>query len=228
MELINRILGLGAPRRYFGGNSGYVGYSKSKRAVAAENRGLRSKSQMDRDFLNEVNDLIVANGGNPVTLAQIKRNLQNIARDEWHHTSMYGNKTDYYSAKSIASYFCPAIVDAEYREFQNRLAQKRMKDAEKERISYLIRSRLGWSFNGTTARFLTPYDNVFIEVKFDVLEPLNVHPVFVKERWSNAQNAIVRTFPSRDNNRFIAEFPAALPIFDAISAEVERAKSNIN
>ena len=90
MELFNKILGLGAPRRYFGGNSGYVGYSKSKRAVDAENRGLRSKSQMDRDFLNEVNDLIIDNGGNPVTLAQIKRNLQNIARDEWHHTSMYG------------------------------------------------------------------------------------------------------------------------------------------
>ena len=109
MELINRILGLGAPRRYFGGNSGYVGYSKSKRAVGAENRGLRSKSQMNKDFANEVNAIIIENGGTPVTLKTIKDALPHIVADEWHHTSMYGNKTDYYSAATIAKFFDSAI-----------------------------------------------------------------------------------------------------------------------
>ena len=223
MELINRILGLGAPRRYFGGNSGYVGYSKSKRAVDAENRGLRSKSQMDRDFLNEVNDLIVDNGGNPVTLAQIKRNLQNIARDEWHHTSMYGNKTDYYSAKTIASYFCPAIVDAEVSAWRQAYREK---EAKNERIALIIRNRLGYTFHGDTARFSTPYDNAFIEVKIYADHPWDVNPAFVKERWSTFQNAVVRRFLGRDE--ISSQFPAALPMFDAISAEVERAKTNIN
>lgn len=223
MELINRILGLGAPRRYFGGNSGYVGYSKSKRAVDAENRGLRSKSQMDRDFLNEVNDLIIDNGGNPVTLAQIKRNLQNIARDEWHHTSMYGNKTDYYSAKTIASYFCPAIVDAEVSAWRQAYREK---EAKNERIALIIRNRLGYTFHGDTARFSTPYDNAFIEVKIYADHPWDVNPAFVKERWSTFQNAVVRRFLGRD--QISSQFPAALPMFDAISAEVERAKTNIN
>ena len=223
MELINRILGLGAPRRYFGGNSGYVGYSKSKRAVDAENRGLRSKSQMDRDFLNEVNDLIIDNGGNPVTLAQIKRNLQNIARDEWHHTSMYGNKTDYYSAKTIASYFCPAIVDAEVSAWRQAYREK---EAKNERIALIIRNRLGYTFHGDTARFSTPYDNAFIEVKIYADHPWDVNPAFVKERWSTFQNAVVRRFLGRDE--ISSQFPAALPMFDAISAEVERAKTNIN
>lgn len=108
MELINKILsgfGLSGPRRYYGGNSGYVGYSKSKRAVAAEERGLRSKSQMDRAFANEVNRIIVDNGGTPISLKAIKDALPSITADEWHHTSMYGNKTDYYSAEKIADYF---------------------------------------------------------------------------------------------------------------------------
>lgn len=222
MELINRILGLGSPRVVFGGNRGYVGYSKSKRAVDAENRGLRSKSQMDKDFLNEVNDLIVANGGNPVTLTLIKRNLQNIPRDEWHHTSVYGNKTDYYSAKSIASYFCPAIVDAEISAWRQAYRED---EAKKERIASIIRNRLGYTFNGNTARFSTPYDNAFIEVKIYADHPWDVEPAFVKERWSTFQNAIVRRFLGRD--RISSEFPAALPMFDAITAEVERAKVNL-
>lgn len=223
MELISRILGLGAPRRYFGGNSGYVGYSKSKRAVDAENRGLRSKSQMDSDFLNDVNELIVAYGGNPVSLAQIKRNLKDIARDEWHHTSKYGNKTDYYSAKTIASYFCPAIVDAEITAWRQAYRDKKAKN---ERIASIIRNRLGYTFNGDTARFSTPYDNAFIEVKIYAEHPWDVEPAFVTERWSTFQNAIVRRYLGRD--KISSQFPAALPLFDAISAEVERAKANID
>lgn len=104
---IFKTLGLGAPRRYYGGNSGYVGYSKSKRAVAAEENGLRSKSNMDRAFANEVNKIIVERGGKPVTLKAIKDATSKVRADEWHHTSMYGNKTDYYSAETMATYFIP-------------------------------------------------------------------------------------------------------------------------
>lgn len=94
-------------RRIFGGNSGYVGYSKSVRAVEAEENGLRNKSQMDRDFLDEVKNIIEEKTGkkSKLTLALIKKSLVNIRYDEWHHTSVYGNKTYYYSAETIADYF---------------------------------------------------------------------------------------------------------------------------
>lgn len=100
---------IGRPRHYYGGNSGYVNYSKSKRAVEAEANGLRNKSQMDASFAKEVNDLIqqVVPGAKRVTLKQIKRALDEIEPDEWHHTSMYGNRTNYYSAETIAEYLRP-------------------------------------------------------------------------------------------------------------------------
>ena len=90
-------------KRRFGGNSGYVGYSKSVRAVDAEERGLRSVSKMDANFKDRVNAILADNGvSNPVSLAEIKRIAKGMRGDEWHHTSMYGNRTEYYSAESIA------------------------------------------------------------------------------------------------------------------------------
>ena len=96
-------------RKPFGGNSGYVGYSKSRRAVEAEERGLRNKSQMDSAFADEVNELIQQRNPNAprVTLKQIKDSLDRVRADEWHHTSMYGNRTNYYSAETIAEYLTP-------------------------------------------------------------------------------------------------------------------------
>ena len=94
-------------KKVYGGNSGYVGYSKSKGAVDAEERGLRNKSQMDRGFAVDVNRLIEERTGNPsqLTLKAIKDSLDDIMADEWHHTSMYGNRTNYYSAETIARHF---------------------------------------------------------------------------------------------------------------------------
>lgn len=95
--------------RTFGGNSGYVGYSKSRRAVDAEERGLRSKSQMTNVFANAVSEIV----GKKVTLREIKDALQYIHADEWHHTSKYGNKTDYYSVETIANYFSDTDTETE-------------------------------------------------------------------------------------------------------------------
>ena len=116
--------------RPFGGNSGYVGYSKSKRAVAAENSGLRNKSQMDSSFIEEVNKLIQEDNPNApkVTLQQVKASLNKITADEWHHTSMYGNQTNYYSAESIARYFTPETEDAkQQRETEEQLMDERLR-----------------------------------------------------------------------------------------------------
>lgn len=96
------VSGIGSPRRVFGGNSGYVNYSKSKRAVQAEEEGKRSISHFDRAFVEQVNAILATVGAEPLTIAKAKRIAQNTQADEWHHTSMYGNKTSYYSPETIA------------------------------------------------------------------------------------------------------------------------------
>jgi aspartate carbamoyltransferase regulatory subunit len=124
--MINDILG-----RIFGGNSGYVGYSKSKRAVEAEERGLRSKSQMNKEFADLINQILVENGANKVSLRKIKDSLNFIRADEWHHTSKFGNQTNYYSPEKIANFFLSRNVNtstqSEYdiaKEFNSYLESK--------------------------------------------------------------------------------------------------------
>ena len=69
----------------FGGNSGYVGYSMSKRAVQAREEGRFPKT----DFKKEYG--VSAKAFDALVDAGI------ISDGEWHHTSMYGNKTTFYS-----------------------------------------------------------------------------------------------------------------------------------
>ncbi len=133
--------GVGEPMKSFGGNSGYVGYSKSKRAVEAEERGLRNKSQMNKDFAEEVNRLIQeqAPGTPKVTLKMIKDALgKKIKADEWHHTSKYGNRTDYWSAETVAAYFTPeSAEDVARREAEEQRREERTrKTAEIESKTY--------------------------------------------------------------------------------------------
>ena len=67
---------------------------------------------MDTLFVARVNRILQLNGyKGKVTLKQIKNDLANINPDEWHHTSMYGNKTNYYSPETIASYYCDIKVN---------------------------------------------------------------------------------------------------------------------
>ncbi len=71
--------------KYFGGNSGYVGYSMSKRAKDARNDGKYPKTDFKKEYHitdNSLNSLIDAGY---------------INNNEWHHTSKYGNKTIFYS-----------------------------------------------------------------------------------------------------------------------------------
>ena len=71
-------------RTIYGGNKGYVGYSMSKRAAEARSEGRYPKT----DFRKEYNvttpalDLLVY--------------CDIIDGSEWHHTSMYGNRTTFY------------------------------------------------------------------------------------------------------------------------------------
>lgn len=113
--------------KVYGGNSGYVGYSKSKRAVAAEERGLKNASQMNSEFAKEVNTIIEERTGNPskLTLKAIKAALPDIKADEWHHTSKFGNKTNYYSAERVASHFAKDPAEEAAERLEREAAKRR-------------------------------------------------------------------------------------------------------
>jgi len=69
----------------FGGNSGYIGYSQSKRSLSAKNEGRYPKTLFKKYYsisekkFKELEDRGV------------------IYISEWHHTSKFGNKTNFYS-----------------------------------------------------------------------------------------------------------------------------------
>lgn len=151
--MINDILG-----RIFGGNSGYVGYSKSKRAVEAEERGLRSKSQMNKEFADLINQILVENGANKVSLRKIKDSLNFIRADEWHHTSKFGNQTNYYSPEKIANFFLSRNVNTSTQSEY---------DIEKEFNSYL-ESKLPYTFA------ITPESNGVKIAVFTAVNGINV------------------------------------------------------
>lgn len=141
------VSGIGSPRRVFGGNSGYVNYSKSKRAVQAEAEGKRSISHFDRAFVEQVNAILATVGAKPITIAKAKRIAQNTQADEWHHTSMYGNKTFYYSPETIA---VAAMTDEqqalhagwdldEWRENERKAEEARNKKEEQKDRELLLK-----------------------------------------------------------------------------------------
>lgn len=77
-------------RTYYGGNSGYVGYSMSKRAFNAREDGAYPKTDFKKNY----------NISQP--LLDILVNAGVVSDDEWHHTSMYGNKTTFYRWNDFA------------------------------------------------------------------------------------------------------------------------------
>ena len=79
------ILSDGTRFRIVGGNSGYVGYSMSKRAAEAKEKGRFPKTQFVKEYRVPASHL------DALVEAEI------INNDEWHHTSKFGNKTTFYS-----------------------------------------------------------------------------------------------------------------------------------
>ena len=68
----------------FGGNSGYVGYSMSRRAAEAREEGRYPKTDFKKVYRIPQSTLD----------ALVEAEL--IDNTEWHHTSMYGNRTTFY------------------------------------------------------------------------------------------------------------------------------------
>ncbi len=76
--------GVSESRTVFGGNSGYVGYSMSRRAVEARANGKYPKTDFKKEY--KMKDATFK--------ALVDAEVLNDS--EWHHTSMYGNKTTFY------------------------------------------------------------------------------------------------------------------------------------
>lgn len=81
--------------RIFGGNSGYVGYSMSRRAANAREEGRYPKTDFKKIY-----------GLTDKTLSVLVT-LGIIDNSEWHHTSKFGNKTTFYAwaYKSFQLYY---------------------------------------------------------------------------------------------------------------------------
>lgn len=110
-------------RKNFGGNSGYVGYSMSKRAQSARGEGRFPKT----DFMKEYN--ISAN-----TLKTLV-DVGIINDNEWHHTSKFGNETTFYGWDNpLYAEFYEANkkeVDKKVKEFRSK-TKPMMSDFRKE------------------------------------------------------------------------------------------------
>lgn len=79
-------------RNWYGGNSGYMGYSMSQRAVAAREDGRFPKTDFKKEY-----------GITDKSLVTLMK-LGLIDDSEWHHTSKFGNKTTFYGWQDEASY----------------------------------------------------------------------------------------------------------------------------
>lgn len=97
-------------RKSFGGNSGYVGYSMSKRAAEARENGRFPKTDFKKEYglTDKAFDALVEVGI--------------IDDSEWHHTSKFGNRTTFYGweEKEYADYYAEhkSDIDKKAREGQ--------------------------------------------------------------------------------------------------------------
>lgn len=132
----------------FGDRPGYVGNSKSERAVYAEKMGLRNKSNMDNEFLKNLNFYIKKENPNfsPVTISFVKNILDDIIPDEWHHTSIVGNKTDYYSVENVGDYILKNGIEnskSNINKLKNKKALlKELQNVIKEKSEFISKFHL--------------------------------------------------------------------------------------
>ena len=103
--------------------------------MEAEEEGKRSVSNFDKEFVDNVNAILQSVGADPINITRAKQLTKEVAPDEWHHTSMYGNKTNYYSPETIARAAMSesqeeAFDQAEMERWQAEQEEQRKKDEE--------------------------------------------------------------------------------------------------
>ena len=80
-------------------NSGYSGYSMSKRATNAYSEGKKPLSKFNKYDMEQTNTLLKAIGSDFTfkNVKQFKKFIEEERYSEWHHSSSYKNETNFYS-----------------------------------------------------------------------------------------------------------------------------------
>ncbi|MBO4693435.1 MAG: hypothetical protein J5659_03455 [Clostridia bacterium] len=133
----------GYRHNYFGGNSGYSGYSMSKRAIEAREDGRYPKTDFLKVYHITENSLFAL-----VELGYINNS-------EWHHTSSWGNRTTFYgwdepefaqlyadNKKQIDTWARNGElneIDLMFDEFRDRVYEDRQAKWDEEQIQITIR-----------------------------------------------------------------------------------------
>ncbi|MGP1515514.1 MAG: ADP-ribosyltransferase-containing protein [Bacteroidales bacterium] len=139
-------------QRIFGGNSGYVGYSMSKRAEQAREGGRLPKTDFKKKYKitsDDVLDVLVSIGV--------------IDNKEWHHTSKFGNRTKFYSweEESFAE---------QYQQNKKEINAIVKQDKRENPYKYTYFNKFSDEFNAL------PY-NIIVDKSSKILQDfLNNHP----------------------------------------------------
>ena len=146
--------------KYFGGNSGYVGYSMSKRAAQAREDGRYPKTDFKKNYG------ITDKSFNALV------NFGYIDNSEWHHTSKFGNKTTFYEWENEEAYDAykrnKKEIDALTKEYD-----KLSKDVETEQWEMLAENTpiKGYELNANRDwNVRNSIDNIFREKAYKQLQ----------------------------------------------------------
>lgn len=106
---------------------GYVGYSKSKRAVAAEDEGRLPISRAVAVVASAVG----------CTRKVARAALESLGPCEWHHTSKIYNKTMYYDTEAAIRYLqaAPAVARLEALDFRAMISRAMDSDELPDRVA---------------------------------------------------------------------------------------------
>ena len=157
---------LGVSASIYGGNSGYVGYSMSKRAEEARKEGRFPKTDFKKNYgLSE-----------KVFAALVDAGI--VSGNEWHHTSVFGNRTTFYSweNKGAADFFeqnkervAEAVKNGTLNELKNEFerAAEDYQDKEIERYRQEAETaerekRLRDEYDAYLKETLLPKDGTFV------------------------------------------------------------------
>ena len=148
----------------FGGNSGYVGYSMSKRAKQAKEEGRFPKTDFKKEYgvTDKTLDFLVQ--------ADI------VSNSEWHHTSSYGNKTFFYKweGDSYADFY------TEHKAEIDKIARDLAKTAPK--LENFEMSQEG-------ADVFTEQHRLWLKRKEEVIQDLQERFEKAEEAWQEAEQA---------------------------------------
>lgn len=138
-------------KKVYGGNSGYVGYSMSKRADEARKQGRFPKTDFKKEY----------GVTSKVLEALVKAKV--ISDNEWHHTSMYGNKTTFYEwgEKEYADFYAGNKkeiddmarkgdidgISARFKEYDEQLPELRKAEEERRKAKLDETLRLQKEYN---------------------------------------------------------------------------------